>query len=79
MEGHVKTVLKIVCPYCNTCMGEKDGQGVTGETSGICQDDLWIEMMLEARRLVKERKISWDEAKRLAGVPRMPILRKRIL
>ena len=32
------TVLRIVCMYCGKETGLKDGQGVEGETGGICMD-----------------------------------------
>lgn len=30
------TVLQIQCMHCKEIIGEKDGKGVTGMTSGIC-------------------------------------------
>lgn len=35
---HPETVLKIVCSGCDKDMGEKDGKGVEGISSSICQD-----------------------------------------
>jgi len=32
-----KTTMKIVCAWCGADMGEKDGQGTTGTTHGICE------------------------------------------
>lgn len=32
----MKTTLKIVCMYCNTDMGEKDGEGVEGTSHSVC-------------------------------------------
>lgn len=34
------TKLKIVCGWCGKEMGEKDGEGTEGETTGICDDCL---------------------------------------
>ena len=31
-----KTVLKVVCAWCNKDLGEKDGGGNTGVSHGIC-------------------------------------------
>lgn len=31
------TILKIICMYCKREMGERDGQGVEGDTSSICR------------------------------------------
>lgn len=31
------TILKVVCMYCKADMGEKDGQGVSGVSHGICR------------------------------------------
>jgi len=31
-----QTTLTIVCAWCNKDMGEKDGQGVSGISHGIC-------------------------------------------
>ncbi len=33
----VKTVLKIVCMYCEAFMGERDGLGVEGISHSICE------------------------------------------
>lgn len=33
-----KTVLKIVCMHCGKDMGEMDGEGAQGSSSGICED-----------------------------------------
>lgn len=30
--------LKITCAWCDKDMGEKDGQGISGISHGICQD-----------------------------------------
>jgi hypothetical protein len=32
------TTLKIICAWCGKPMGEKDGQGISGETSSMCPD-----------------------------------------
>lgn len=32
------TVLTIICMFCKTYMGTKDGDGVEGETASICPD-----------------------------------------
>lgn len=32
-----KTILKVVCMYCETPMGEKDGEGVEGISASICR------------------------------------------
>ncbi|MFA5937187.1 MAG: hypothetical protein WC822_04925 [Candidatus Paceibacterota bacterium] len=34
----MQTILKIVCMWCKTPMGEKDGKGQSGETSSICRN-----------------------------------------
>ena len=31
-----RTILKTVCMYCKTTIGEKDGKGVEGESAAIC-------------------------------------------
>lgn len=31
------TKLKIICAWCGTDMGEKDGKGQTGVTGGMCE------------------------------------------
>ena len=36
-----RTVLKIVCMYCGSAMGEKDGQGVSGVSHSICRE-CWV-------------------------------------
>jgi hypothetical protein len=28
----------VVCAWCNSILGEKDGRGLTGITSGICDE-----------------------------------------
>ena len=33
-----KTVMEIRCVYCDKYMGEKDGKGVKGVTTGICEE-----------------------------------------
>ena len=33
----MKTVLKIICMYCESEMGEKDGLGVSGDSHSICR------------------------------------------
>jgi len=38
MKGKERaTILKIICGWCGKDMGEKDGQGQTGITSGMCE------------------------------------------
>ena len=32
-----KTILTIICMYCKTKMGKKDGQGAEGNTHSICK------------------------------------------
>ncbi len=34
------TILEIKCGWCQKPMGEKDGKGQEGETTGICDDCL---------------------------------------
>ncbi len=58
-----KTVMPIICAYCGIGLGQKNGQGETGVTSGICDNDLIIEELLCARSLVKNKGLTWDEAK----------------
>jgi uncharacterized Zn finger protein (UPF0148 family) len=58
------TVMPIECAWCGIPLGEKNGEGVEGTTSGICPDCLEIEYLLLARQLVKEKKLSWEEAKK---------------
>lgn len=38
-----KTVLTIACMYCQKPMGEKDGEGVEGVTTSICEKCWGIE------------------------------------
>ena len=64
----MKTIMKIGCSWCGMDMGEKDGGGVTGTTSGICSECNHIERLKLAQHLVKAKKATWEEAKRKAGV-----------
>jgi hypothetical protein len=34
----VSQTMRIVCAYCGRCMGEKEGNGVEGDSHGICQE-----------------------------------------
>ena len=31
------STLTIICAWCGTALGSKDGNGAAGETSGICE------------------------------------------
>ena len=33
-----KTILTVICAWCGKDMGEKDGQGVSGVSHGMCPD-----------------------------------------
>ncbi len=37
------TILRIVCSYCKTEMGYKDGEGVSGDSHSICEK-CWKEL-----------------------------------
>ena len=65
-EEKEHTTLKVECSWCGISLGEKDGQGVEGTTSGICPECENIEYLLFARRIVKEKKVSWEQAKKIA-------------
>jgi len=46
MKKEFETTMNVVCAWCGADMGTKDGQGVTGTTSGICKTcakKLWAE------------------------------------
>jgi hypothetical protein len=63
--GEMKnTILKIVCCGCDTPMGEKNGGGVEGVTSGFCPDCYLIERLKLAQHMVKTKKVTWAEAKK---------------
>ena len=34
------TIIKIICSYCKKNMGQKDGEGQTGISHGICDECL---------------------------------------
>lgn len=34
------TIITIICAWCQKTLGEKDGQGIEGESHGICDDCL---------------------------------------
>ena len=34
------TVIRVICGWCGKNMGEKDGQGIEGESHGICDNCL---------------------------------------
>jgi len=36
--GKTSSTLNVICMYCGKPMGTKDGKGVSGTTSSICQD-----------------------------------------
>jgi len=60
-----QTTLTIVCAWCNKDMGEKDGQGVSGTTHGICPD-CQEKIMNE----LKERRIeNHDTSNKMQGIP----------
>jgi len=63
-----KTVLKIECCGCGLPMGEKNGGGVTGTTSGLCPECDNIARLQLAQNLVKLGRYDWPTAKRRAGV-----------
>lgn len=63
-----KTILTIKCCGCDADMGEKNGQGVTGVTSTLCDECEQIELLKLAQHLVKTKRLSWPDAKREAGV-----------
>ena len=33
-----KTIMKVICAWCRKDMGEKDGEGQEGTTSGMCEE-----------------------------------------
>lgn len=33
-----ETVLRIICMFCKKVMGTKDGKGVEGDSSAICEE-----------------------------------------
>ena len=44
----MSTILRIVCSYCKSIMGEKDGEGISGDSHSIC------------RRCWEERFPDWE-------------------
>jgi len=44
--------MKIVCAYCGRCIGEKEGNGVEGDSHGICQE--CFEKRMNDRKEVKD-------------------------
>jgi len=46
------SIIKIVCSWCKKDMGEKDGQGETGISHGMCEDCM-KKMEAEIQSLLK--------------------------
>jgi len=44
--------MKIVCAYCGRYIGEKEGNGVEGDSHGICQE--CFEKRMNDRKEVKD-------------------------
>jgi len=51
----VSQTMKIVCAYCGRCIGEKEGNGVEGDSHGICQE------CFEKRMNGRNRGKGWQE------------------
>jgi hypothetical protein len=60
--------MKKECGWCGRDMGEVDGEGVEGTTTGICPECEYIEKLKMAQNLVKTQKLTWGEAKEKVGV-----------
>jgi len=51
-EKKVRQTMKIVCAYCGRYIGEKEGNGVEGDSHGICQE--CFEKRMNGRKEVKD-------------------------
>jgi uncharacterized Zn finger protein (UPF0148 family) len=63
------TVLKVTCGWCGIPLGEKDGEGVSGETHGLCPMCSYIEHLKLAQNLVKNKGLTWEKALEQINLP----------
>ena len=49
-----KTIMNLVCAWCDRDLGEKDGKGETGTSHGICKECKETYFSPEALRETKE-------------------------
>lgn len=51
-----KTVLKLICMLCGKEVGEKDGEGQSGNTSTVCPEcaDIWFNIKLKGVKEIEK-------------------------